>query len=70
MVGRYVCLPGGVEEFAKRSGESEKVIQGIVAGVYSVDAMIATSFEMVTGIPVYFWLAKQKNYDEYLSRNV
>jgi len=59
-----------VEEFAKRIGEPEKTIQGIVRCVYSVDERLATSLEMGTGIPVHFWLAKQKNYNEYLSRKV
>ena len=59
-----------MDEFAKRIGEPEKTIQGIVRCVYSVDERLATSLEMGTGIPVHFWLAKQKNYNEYISRKV
>lgn len=59
-----------MDEFAKRIGEPEKTIQGIVRCIYSVDAGMATSLEMGTGIPAHFWLAKQKNYNEYISRKV
>lgn len=58
----------GVKEFSVRTGKPEKTIFAVLNGDSSVTSDMAIIFENVTGIPARFWLAKQKNYDEFLSR--
>lgn len=57
-----------VKEFAIRTSKPEKTINAILRGSSSITMDMAVAFESVTGIPARFWVQKQQNYNEYLSR--
>lgn len=76
----FACHPGetlkeklmemsmSVKEFALRTGKPEKSVIDIIDGTQSVTTETALLMEKVTWIPAGFWLAKQRNYDEYVLR--
>ncbi len=57
-----------VKEFAIRTSKPEKTINAILKGSSSITSDMAVAFENVTAIPARFWMQKQQNYNEYLSR--
>lgn len=57
-----------VKEFAIRTGKPEKTINAILRGSSSITSDMAVAFENVTAIPARFWMQKQQNYNEYVSR--
>ena len=58
-----------VREFALRSAKPEKTILAVIKGDSSITPDMVVIFENVTQIPAHFWLARQRNYDEYLAKN-
>jgi addiction module HigA family antidote len=56
------------EELAFISGISFKDIFGILNAEKPITSEIADRLEEILGIPASFWLSKQANYDEYISR--
>lgn len=57
-----------VKEFAVRTNKPEKTIYAVINGDSSLTTDMAVAFENVTGIPAHFWINKQRNFDEYISR--
>lgn len=57
-----------VREFALRAAKPEKTILAVIRGDSSITPDMAVIFENVTGIPAHFWMARQRNYDEFLAR--
>lgn len=57
-----------VKEFAIRTSKPEKTINAILKGSSSITSDMAVAFENVTAIPAHFWMQKQQNYNEYVSR--
>jgi addiction module HigA family antidote len=55
----------GVKDFAVHANLPESVISAIVNGKASITADLAVALEKATNIPAHFWLARQKNYDDY-----
>lgn len=58
----------GAKEFAVRTGKPEKTISEVIAGESSITPDMAVLFEDVLNIPAHFWLARQNNYNEAVSR--
>lgn len=58
----------GPKEFALRTGKPEKTISAIIKGDSSITHDMALQFEIVTKIPVHFWINHQKSYDDYIAR--
>ncbi len=58
----------GPKEFAIRADKPEKTITAILKGESSITPDMAVQFENVLKIPAYFWLNRQRSYDEYLAR--
>jgi len=56
------------KEFALRCGLSEKTINEIVKGKASISPETSMKFEQVLGIPAYFWITRQSEYDQYIAR--
>lgn len=57
-----------VREFAVRAAKPEKIILAVIKGEISITPDMAVIFENITRLPVHFWMARQRNYDEYLAR--
>ena len=55
-----------VNDFAARIGYTSKTINEVLKAKCRVTAEMAYSLEYGTGIPQYFWLNMQKQYDEDL----
>ena len=56
------------EEFALRTGEQEKTIIAVLNGKRDITPDLAVQFELVTKIPVHFWLNSQRGYNEFRAR--
>lgn len=56
------------KEFALRCELSEKTINEIVKGRASISPETSMKFEQVLGIPAYFWITRQSEYDQYIAR--
>lgn len=54
-----------IREFAIRTAKPEKTILAVIKGDSSITPDMAVIFENVTLIPAHFWLARQRNYDEF-----
>lgn len=57
-----------IKEFSVRSSKPEKTINAVLKGDSSITPDMAVAFESVTKIPASFWMNKQQNYNEYVSR--
>lgn len=57
-----------LKEFAIRCDMSEKTINEIVKGKAKISYETSMKFEKVLGIPAYFWIQRQSDYDEYMAR--
>ncbi|MBP6429967.1 MAG: HigA family addiction module antidote protein [Bacteroidales bacterium] len=57
-----------LKEFAMRCDMSEKTINEIVKGKASISYESSMKFENVLGIPAYFWIKRQSEYDGYRAR--
>lgn len=55
-------------EFARRCGRSPKLISEIIAGKAPIEPATALQFERVLGVDASFWLAKESDYQLYLTR--
>ncbi|MEW6755722.1 MAG: HigA family addiction module antitoxin [Candidatus Latescibacterota bacterium] len=53
---------------AARTGRPEKTISEIINGKAAITAETALQLEFALGMPAPFWLARQRNYDEWLAR--
>ena len=60
----------GQKEFALRTGKPEKTIIAIIKGDSSITPDMAVQFESVTRIPANFWMNHQRNYDEFIAREI
>ncbi|MDE5878022.1 MAG: ImmA/IrrE family metallo-endopeptidase [Muribaculaceae bacterium] len=58
-----------IREFALRTAKPEKTILAVIRGDSSITADMAVIFENVTMIPAHFWIARQRNYDEFLAQS-
>ncbi|MFA7082127.1 MAG: ImmA/IrrE family metallo-endopeptidase [Bacteroidales bacterium] len=57
-----------LKEFAIRCNMSEKTIIEIAKGKAKISYETSMKFETVFGIPAYFWIERQSDYDEYMAR--
>ena len=55
-------------ELARRTGRPVKTINEIVKGKVSITPETALQFERVLGIPAMFWINREGNYREALTR--
>lgn len=55
-------------ELAVRVGKTPKAVNEILHGKCSITPDTAVALECVTKIPAYYWLNRQKSYDEYIAR--
>lgn len=63
-------LEMSIKEFAIRVSKPEKTIIAVIKGDSSITPDMAVAFENITKIPAHFWLTRQRNYDEAISRNI
>lgn len=56
------------KEFALRCSLSEKTINEIIKGKATLSPDSSMKFEQVLGIPAYFWLKRQSEFDQYIAR--
>lgn len=56
-----------VREFAIMVARPEGAILSIIKGHSPITPEYAVIFENITQIPAHFWLARQRNYDEYMT---
>lgn len=56
------------KEFALRCGLSEKTINEIIKGKAPISLETSMKFEQVLGIPTYFWITRQSEFNQYTAR--
>jgi HTH-type transcriptional regulator / antitoxin HigA len=67
---KLVELGMSQKEFAVRTGKPEQTIVKVINGESSLTSDMAVQFELVVGIPANFWLKRQQNYDEAVTRTL
>jgi len=57
------------KEFAGHISRPEETVNAIINGDSFITPELALSFESITKIPANFWMNRQRNYDEYMTRS-